>query len=245
MKFVGVIPARYGSTRFLGKPLKLISGKALIEWVIRGSQQSKMLNQLIVATDHEQIAELAKKCQCEVVMTDSNLPTGTDRVWQAVKNLDCDVVLNIQGDEPLVTGDIIDSLALSMKSDTSAQMATLSTGFKNRDELINPNIVKVLSNQKGDALYFSRFEIPYSRQKITSIQDSVSQRHIGMYAFRKNFLKDFCTHPQSPIEVAESLEQLRALDMGAKIKVVKTNYDCIGVDHPEDIEKVERILRER
>ncbi len=240
MNVIGVIPARIGSTRFPEKPLALIAGKPLLQWVIEGSLQSKKINEIIVATDDSRIANLANKCGVKAIMTDANLATGTDRIYAAIKNIDCDLVINIQGDEPLIKGHILDSLVDRMILSPSAEMGTLAHAFKDQKDLQNPNMVKVLVNKNSEAIYFSRFPIPFSRQDINT---SLSLFHIGIYAFKKSFLKTFCETQATPLELAESLEQLRALHLGAKIHVVQVDYETHGVDTAEDIKRVETIIK--
>lgn len=245
MKIWGVIPARYGSTRFPGKPLVPLHGKPLLQWTIEGTRGSRLLHDVIVATDDDRIFKLAVGCGAKAVMTDSDLPSGTDRVFAAVRDLDCDVAVNIQGDEPLVTGALIDQLAQIFIDEPAVDMATLAHPLST-DDLKNPNAVKVVLNARDEALYFSRFAIPYSRQSAEQLGDfSGAFRHIGMYAYRKKFLEQFCAAPPALIEKAESLEQLRALHLGAKIKVLKVSEAGLGVDTPEDIAKVEHLLQQR
>jgi len=164
MKIVGVIPARYGSTRFPGKPLELLQGRPLIQWTIEGSKKSKLLSEVIVATDDERIKAAAEAVGCKVVMTDSELPSGSDRIHAAIKDIDCDVVVNIQGDEPLVTGALVDKLAQVFIDDPRLDMATLAHPISD-EELHSMNSVKVVLNCRDEALYFSRFPMPYSRLK--------------------------------------------------------------------------------
>jgi 3-deoxy-manno-octulosonate cytidylyltransferase (CMP-KDO synthetase) len=246
MKVVGVIPARFGSTRFPGKPLHNIAGKALLEWVIEGVQKSRKLSDVIVATDHEGIFELAQKKGAKAVMTDSDLPSGSDRVWQAIQDIECDAVINIQGDEPLIQASMIDSLADCLLTSEDSQMATLGAPLK-FDELESANVVKLLVNQLNEAIYFSRFAIPFSRgtAKANLGEASCVYKHIGMYAYKKDFLKKFCVTPPTWLEQMESLEQLRAMWLGAKIKVLVGQFECIGVDTPEDAIKVEKWVLER
>lgn len=242
MKIVGVIPARYGSTRFPGKPLVPLKGRPLIQWTIEGAKKSHLLSDLIVATDDERIKAAAEAVGVQVAMTDSDLPTGSDRIHAAIKNLNCDVVVNIQGDEPLVTGALIDSLAQVFVDDPSLDMATLAHPI-GEEELQSPNSVKVVLNHRDEALYFSRYAIPYSRVKATEMGTYEGcLKHIGMYAYSKNFLKKFCEAPPALIEKAESLEQLRALYLGAKIKVIRVKEASLGVDTPEDLVRLEKLL---
>jgi 3-deoxy-manno-octulosonate cytidylyltransferase (CMP-KDO synthetase) len=237
-KVVGVIPARHGSTRFEGKPLKKILTKPLLQWVIEGAKLAKKIDKILVATDDGRIADLAESCGVEAVMTDSNLPSGSDRVWAAVQGLSCDKVINIQGDEPLITGLVLDTLVDSLKPGVS--MATLARNFKNDEELNNPTVAKIVTDHEGFALYFSRLAIPHSRTKGPPY---ACLKHIGLYGYDRTFLKAFCGQKPAPIEIAEGLEQLRALWMGAKIKVTLTDYESWGVDTPEDVIRVEQILK--
>jgi 3-deoxy-manno-octulosonate cytidylyltransferase (CMP-KDO synthetase) len=242
VKILGVIPARFASTRFPGKPLALIAGKPLLQWVIEGAKQSKNLSKVIVATDHADIAALAKKAGAQVTMTDPALPSGSDRVWAATENESCDVVLNIQGDEPLITGAWIDSLTKPFFEDSTLEMATLGRAIQKGD-IESQQTAKIVLNQRGEALYFSRLPIPYSRPCPT-VMEAVCLKHIGIYAFRKSFLKRFCEHGPVPLELAEGLEQLRALYLGARIRVVKVEHDSWGVDLPSDIAKIESLLKD-
>jgi 3-deoxy-manno-octulosonate cytidylyltransferase (CMP-KDO synthetase) len=242
MVAVGVIPARYGSTRFPGKPLAFVNGKPLLQWVIEGARTSKKLSKILVATDDARIAELATKSGAEAVMTASELATGSDRVWAAVRNVNAEVVLNIQGDEPLITGELLDRLVEPF-SDSAIQMATLGRPL-DHEALASNTTAKIIVDQNDNALYFSRFPIPYSRTDAKQEKElSGSLKHIGIYAYRKTFLEKFCAQAPVAIERAESLEQLRALYLGAKIRVVRVNNDSWGVDTPEDVQKIERMMR--
>lgn len=242
MKILGVIPARYGSTRFPGKPLVNLQGRPLIQWTIEGAKKSKLLGDVIVATDDERIKAAAEAVGVKVAMTPSDLPTGSDRIHAAIKNLECDVVVNIQGDEPLVTGELIDRLAQVFIDDPRMDMATLAHPITEED-LQSPNAVKVVMNHKDEALYFSRYAIPYSRSKASEMGTYEGcLKHIGMYAYSKSFLKQFCEAPPALIEKAESLEQLRALYLGAKIKVIRVKEASLGVDTPEDLVRLEKLL---
>ncbi len=241
-RVLAVIPARYASTRFPGKPLAKIAGVEMIAWVIRGAKKSKLLTDVWVATDDERIQKVALRENAKVAMTDPNLPSGTDRIWAAIQNEDCDIVINIQGDEPLVSSAWIDALAEPLIEEPDLQMATLAHPLSPA-ELQSPNSVKVVMDHKNNALYFSRFAIPYSRDNAKQSELKGALKHIGMYGFRKSFLKAFCAAPQAEIEKAESLEQLRALYLGAKIRVVPVHEKSLGVDTPEDIQKVEDFLK--
>lgn len=239
---IAVIPARYASTRFPGKPLEKIAGLEMIAWVIRGVKTAKLLQDVWVATDDERIRAVALREKAKVAMTDTNLPSGTDRIWAAIQNVDCQVVLNIQGDEPLVSSAWIEALAEPLIEETDVQMATLAHPLA-EEELRSPNSVKVVMDHNNNALYFSRFPIPYSRDDARRSGFRAALKHIGLYAYRKDFLERFCAAPQADLEKGESLEQLRALYLGAKIRVVPVNERSLGVDTPEDIQKVENFLK--
>lgn len=239
-KTVGVIPARFASTRFPGKPLHKIAGRPLLEWVIRGAREAKTLTELVVATDHEGIAQLAASLGIRVAMTPSDLPSGSDRVWAAIKDIECDGVVNIQGDEPLLKGELIDQLVTGFWA-SEAEMATLLKPLEAED-LNNLNVVKAIVNHKNEAIYFSRLPIPYTRMSPGSKIEACWQ-HLGLYVYKKSFLKLFCETAPATLERAESLEQLRALWLGAKIQTIIVDYKCMGVDTPEDVLKVEPYLR--
>ncbi len=243
MKAIGVIPARFGSTRFPGKPLRSILGRPLVDWVIEGALQSRLLSEIWLATDHPEIRALGERAGVKVVMTDSNCPTGSDRVYQAVRNAEVDVVVNIQGDEPLITGNLLDMLVQPLLSDLTLSMATLGRDLRSGD-LESRNTAKIIVNRSSEALYFSRLPIPYSRVDAPK-HGGICLKHIGLYAFRKSFLEEFCSQEPTTLELAEGLEQLRALWLGARIKVVKVDHESWGVDTPEDVIKVEALLKSR
>lgn len=243
MKAIGVIPARFGSTRFPGKPLKPILGKPLLLWVIEAARAAKLLSEVWLATDHPEIQLIGEQAGIPVIMTDPNCPTGSDRVYQAVKSAEVDIVLNIQGDEPLITGSLLDHLVEPLLADPTLPMATLGRELKAGD-LESRNTAKIALNQRSEALYFSRFPIPYSRIDAPA-HGGICLKHIGLYAFRKSFLQEFCAQAPTPLELAEGLEQLRALWMGARIKVVQVDHESWGVDTPEDVAKVEAMLKGR
>lgn len=246
MKAIGVIPARYGSTRFPGKPLKLILDKPLLQWVIEAARTARTLDEIWVATDHEQIHALAERIGVKAVMTSPELVSGSDRVYAAVQDQDVDVVVNIQGDEPLITGQLLDQLVSPLLEDTALPMATLGRPLREGD-LESKNTAKIVLNHKSDALYFSRYPIPYSRLDLDAATpgEAVCLKHIGLYAFRKTFLAEFCANGPTTLERAEGLEQLRALYLGARIRVVQVAHESWGVDTPEDVAKVESLLRSR
>lgn len=244
LKVFGVIPARYGSTRFPGKPLVSLQGRPLIQWVIDGARTSQKLSEIIVATDHEEIAQAVADVGCKFVMTDPQLPSGSDRIYQAVKNFDCDVVINIQGDEPLISAHWIDPLIEVFQKNSEIKMATMSHPIS-KEEFESVNSVKVITDVNGDAIYFSRFGIPFSKEKPDLFPMTLASKHIGIYGYKKDFLKTFCEHSVTALEKAESLEQLRALAMGIKIRVIPTDRATMGVDTPEDLLKIENYLRDK
>lgn len=240
MKIIGIIPARWASTRFPGKPLALIAGKPLLQRVWEQCCRAKKLDRLIIATDDIRIAEAAFDFGAEVAMTRSDHPSGTDRLAEVAKNLpDADAVLNIQGDEPLIDPALIDRLARALAGKDAPDMVTAANLLTDPAALDNPNVVKVVLAKNGDALYFSRSRIPYQRDASTS---SRVYRHQGIYGYQRKFLLRFVRWPQSPLETSEQLEQLRALENGARIRVLLTGHEAQGVDSPEDVAAVERAL---
>jgi 3-deoxy-manno-octulosonate cytidylyltransferase (CMP-KDO synthetase) len=243
MKVIGIIPARYGSTRFPGKPLALIAGKPLIRHVVERCQQAKSLAEVIVATDDTRIWEVAQSF-CRAEMTAPDHPSGSDRIAEVAARCACDAVVNIQGDEPLIDPTVIDAVAGAL---AQAEMSTAATPIRNPDAYDDPNSVKVVVNAAGQALYFSRRTIPYLREAANS---SVSEqmaafpflKHLGIYGYRRDVLLRLVRFPVSPLERAEKLEQLRALENGIRIAVVKVEYDSVGVDVPADVKRVEQLL---
>jgi 3-deoxy-manno-octulosonate cytidylyltransferase (CMP-KDO synthetase) len=243
MRIIGIIPARYASTRFPGKPLALIAGKSLIQRVVERCQQAKSLAEIVVATDDPRIADAAAKF-CRVEMTRADHPSGSDRIAEVAQRNQCDAIINIQGDEPLIDPTVIDAIANAL---THSEMSTAATLIRNPDEYDNPNVVKVVVNSAGRALYFSRRTIPYLREAASrSANEQLAAfpflKHLGVYGYRRETLLRLVKFPVSPLEQAEKLEQLRALENGIPIAVVKVNYDSVGVDMPEDVKRVEEIL---
>jgi 3-deoxy-manno-octulosonate cytidylyltransferase (CMP-KDO synthetase) len=238
---VAIIPARYGSSRFPGKPLALLSGKPIIEHVVQRTSQADTVDTVIVATDDERIYRCVKDFGGEAIMTSKDHPTGTDRIGEVASQILCDIVVNVQGDEPAIKPSVIDAAVAPLLRDRKVQMSTLATDISDIDELKSPHVVKVVTDLEGYALYFSRSPIPGSRHDSRS---RVSyKKHIGLYVFRSDFLSLFIGFARSPLEMAEELEQLRALENGYRIKVVHATYDSIGVDTPEDLEKLERLSK--
>ena len=243
MKVLGIIPARYASTRFPGKPLHPIAGKPLIQRVVEQCRKASSLSEIIVATDDARIAEVVKEF-CRVEMTKPEHPSGSDRIAEVVARCECDAVVNIQGDEPLIDPAVIDAVAGAL---ADCEMSTAATPIKTPTEYDNPNVVKVVVNAAGRALYFSRRTIPYLREAASrSVSEQLAAfpflKHLGIYGYRRATLLQMVRFPVSPLESAEKLEQLRALENGIQIAVVKVDYDSVGVDVPEDVARVERLL---
>jgi len=246
VKVIGVIPARYASTRFPGKPLALIAGKPLIQRVVEQCRKAKSLSEVIVATDDARIAD-AVKIFCRVEMTRADHPSGSDRITEVAARCECDAVVNIQGDEPLIDPLVIDVV---VKALSNCEMSTAATLIKNPAEYDNPNVVKVVVNAAGRALYFSRRTIPYLREAASrSVSEQLAAfpflKHLGIYGYRRETLLRLVKFPVSPLEQAEKLEQLRALENGIQIAVVRVEYDSVGVDVPDDVAKVEIIISHR
>lgn len=236
---VAIIPARYQSSRFPGKPLAMIAGKTMIQRVYEQVRQADNIGKVIVATDDERIYNVVKQFHGKVVMT-GNCSCGTERVYKVIEDYPCDVVINVQGDEPLINPEMINELIAAF-SDNNVDMYTLCKEITESDNINNSNIVKVVRDRNDNALYFSRYPIPFNRDKRNDVKYF---KHIGIYGYKKEFLKEYVQMEKTPLEMAENLEQLRVLESGYKIKVKETIYDSIGVDTPDDILKIEKILSE-
>jgi 3-deoxy-manno-octulosonate cytidylyltransferase (CMP-KDO synthetase) len=238
MKIIGVIPARYDSTRFPGKPLVNIAGKPMIQHVWENSAKSKLINELYAATDDKRIFVAVKSFGGNAVMTSKKHKSGSDRIGEVIKKRNCDIVVNIQGDEPFINPLNIDKTIRPLLEDKNIRVSTLCTPIKHRDEINNPNVVKVVVDKNGFALYFSRLAVPYNRDKAKNI---VYYKHIGLYVYRKKYLLEFINQKPSKLEMAEKLEQLRILENGTKIKVVITNIDSFTVDSKQDLKKIKNL----
>ena len=246
MKILGIIPARYASSRFPGKPLALIAGKPLIRHVVERCQQAKSLSDVIVATDDTRIWEVAQQF-CRAEMTSPNHPSGTDRIAEVVQRNSCDAAVNIQGDEPLIDPQVIEAVAQRL---AHAPMSTAATALQDAGEYESAHVVKVVVNSLGRALYFSRRTLPYVRDAARgSVADQLAAfpflKHLGIYGYRRETLLQLVKLPVSPLEQAEKLEQLRALENGIEIAVVRVSYDSVGVDVPSDVARVERMMGRR
>ena len=244
-KVTCLIPARYGSTRLPGKPLKVLAGKTLIEWVWLRAKEAETVDRVIIATDDKRILETVEGFGGECVMTDPDLPSGTDRIASAIENQSGDIIINLQGDEPLFPGKNLDLLANVLINNPELEMATLGYPLNNWNDVENPNVVKVVTDINNMALYFSRSPIPYLRDKHSSeFPAGLYMKHLGVYAYRRDVLQKFVSLPQSNLEKTEKLEQLRAIENSIEIKVIQSLSDSIGVDTPEDLARAETILNE-
>lgn len=244
MKFIGIIPARYASTRFPGKPLALLGGKTVIQHVYE--KVAAVLEAAYVATDDERIYDVVKSFGGQVVMTRTDHKSGTDRIEEAIEKIggEWDVVVNVQGDEPFVAKSQLDTICHCF-DDPTTQIATLGKPFESMEAVQNPNSPKIVVDNMGFAMYFSRSVIPYVRGKEKSswLTHYPFLKHLGIYAYRKDVLRQITQLPQSSLEIAESLEQLRWLQNGFKIKVGTTNVETVGIDTPQDLERAEEFLK--
>jgi len=241
-KILAIIPARYGATRFPGKALAHILGKPMILWVLEGTRQSKRLDNIIVATDSQLIYDTVCSAGFQPAMTSSDHQSGTDRIWEVAQNYHCTHVLNIQGDEPLINGRVIDRLLSILDKKPNLEMATMIKPFERFEDAKDANRVKVVVDENERAIYFSRSVIPYPLG-LSDYPDYRYLLHVGIYLYRKDFLKRFIEHGQSALEKIERLEQLRALAMGSEIYTVLTDHPLAGVDSPDDIPRVEALLK--
>ncbi len=242
MEVIGVIPARYRSQRLPFKLVKPLLGKPIIQWTWEKAKKAHSLDKLVIACDDEIIKDICEKFGAQVVLTSKEHTSGTDRIAEAVRDMDVNFVLNIQADEPLIHPSIIDALAREIKNNSGLAMVTVSKEIKELDDVNNTSIVKVVTDKTGIALYFSRLPIPYKREDSGEV---VYHKHIGIYAYTKDFLYTFKNLPFSSLEKAEKLEQLRVLEAGYRIKVVSTQFDSWGIDTEEDFEKVENMLKRK
>jgi len=243
MRVIGVIPARYESSRLAGKPLADIHGKPMIQHVYEAAQGSQLLSEVIVATDDERIAQAVKAFQGQVVMTRVDHACGTERVAEVVERLDADLVVNIQGDEPLLPPILIDECVQALQKATDVGIATVMKRIPD-EQFEDPAVVKVVTDRRGRALYFSRSLLPYPR---TRTKEFAVFEHVGLYAYRRDALLSFSKLPPTTLEQIEGLEQLRALENGIGIQVVETSFqgDLISVDTPDDLQRVRAIVASR
>lgn len=242
-KSIVIIPARYGSSRFPGKPLALLHSKPLIQWTYEAVKQSTIVSKVIVATDDINIYNAVTGFGGEVVMTSSKPRTGSDRCAEAVQKSEEDIVVNLQADEILTGPEMVDDLINMLVKDNSVKMGTLKIEISDPGELNDKNVVKVVTDTNDFALYFSRSPIPYIRDRESDKDDPVPAKnfykHLGIYAYRRDFLMQFCTLPTTMLEDLEKLEQLRAIEHGFRIKVKETHYKSYRVDTQEDLKQIE------
>ena len=250
MLVTAIIPARYASTRFPGKPLALIHGRTMIEHVYTRVASSETVERVIVATDDRRIELAVRGFGGEVMMTRADHPTGTDRLAEVAERLDTDLIVNVQGDEPLIDPEMIDQAVRPLLNDDSIQMGTLMSRIDQIEDFYSPNVVKVVTDRFGFALYFSRAPIPCPRglsheQLAEKLAEVALYRHIGLYVYRRDFLLRYPQLPKTPLEDLESLEQLRALEQGIRLFVAETGSVCHGVDTPQDLERVSALMKKK
>ena len=238
---VGVIPARYASTRFPGKVVAPILGKPLIQWVYENAKRAPSLDDVLVATDDERVMDIVRSFGGDAVMTSRDHISGTDRIWEAVEAKEVDIVVNIQGDEPLLQPESIDKLVKPLLEHDDIFITTLAFETENSEQFTDPNVVKVVTDEEGYALLFSRAPIPFDREEKMPVK---WYKHQGVYAYRKDFLQWFASTRPGILERIEKLEQLRVLEKGFEIKVVLSNQDSLGVDVPGDVDEVEKRLKD-
>lgn len=243
MRIVAIIPVRYSSKRFPGKPLATISGKPMIQWVYERTKKAELLDEVLVATDDERILRAVKGFGGRAVLTSTHHQSGTERVVEAVAGLEADIIVNVQGDEPLIRPEMITQAVTPLVQGEDVPVVTLKYPVDEPEELENPNIVKVVTDKDDYALYFSRLPIPYNR--VDSKIKVNYYKHIGLYVYRREFLEKWGQLKPSILEKTEQLEQLRVLENGYRIKVLPSDYDSWGVDIPEDVDRIYRILQSR
>jgi len=241
---LAIIPARFGSSRFPGKPLASIAGKPMIQHVVEGVRRAQLVKSILVATDDERIKQAVEAFGGQAILTRPDHRTGTDRVAEVAAHVEAGIYVNIQGDEPLIDPGTVDAVVSAMVEDDPVQIATPCAAITQSKEIMDPNIVKVVRDFDGNGLYFSRAPIPWVRDTKTTAAPR-HWKHIGLYAFRRETLLEYPTLPPGELEHIEQLEQLRWLENGFRLRLVETDYDALSVDVPADIERVEKWLRDR
>ena len=252
MKITAIIPARFASVRFAGKVLADIMGKPMVQHVYERTAKAAMVSEVIVATDDERVAAAVRTFGGRVEMTDKGHETGTDRLAEVAARLDSDIIVNVQGDEPLIEPAMIDEAIKPLVEDSSVLMGTLKSRIKTLHDFLSQNVVKVVTDQAGFALYFSRSPLPNFRDKWNDLKDEkfasgklLCYKHVGLYVYQREFLLKYSRMAPTFLEMAEKLEQLRVLENGHRIKVVETEHETVGVDTPADLEKVLERLRKK
>jgi len=250
MNIIAIIPARFGSTRFPGKALADLAGKPMIQHVYERTCAATLVSRAIVATDDKRIAAAVQQMGGEAIMTSTAHETGTDRLAEVARNLDADLIVNVQGDEPLIEPTMIDQAIEPFLNEPDLRMGTLKSRIRNLHDFLSPNVVKVVTDRSGYALYFSRSPLPFFRDKWHDLKNEAFEtgrllcfKHVGLYVYRRDFLLQFAAMPPTFLELSEKLEQLRALEHGEKIKVVETSFESLGVDTPEDLVKARELLQ--
>lgn len=242
-KVLVVVPARYASSRFPGKPLAPIAGRPMLQHVLERVRRAQKVSRVVVATDDARIQKAVADFGGEAVMTRADHASGTDRVAEVAVHVPAEIYVNVQGDEPLIDPGTVDALVEAMTEDDSVRIATPCALIEKPEDIMDPNIVKVVRDFDGNALYFSRAPIPWVRDRDESVA-AQHWKHLGLYAFRRDALLDFPTLPPGELERLEQLEQLRWLENDYRIRVVETDYDAVSVDVPSDVERIEKLLRE-
>jgi len=251
MHIVAIIPARFGSTRFPGKALADLAGKPMIQHVYEQTLKASLVSRAIVATDDNRIASCIRQIGGEAVITSATHETGTDRLAEVAHGLDADIVVNVQGDEPLINPAMIDQAIEPFLNDAALKMSTLRSRVKCLHDFLSPNVVKVVTDGAGYALYFSRSPLPFFRDKWQDLKDDAFAsgrllcfKHVGLYVYKRDFLLEYAAMPQTFLELSEKLEQLRALENGIRIRVVETEFESLGVDTPEDLNKARERMKQ-
>lgn len=250
MQIVAIIPARYGSTRFPGKALALLAGKPMIQHVYEQTLKASLISRAIVATDDRRIADVIHQMGGEAIMTSTAHETGTDRLAEVAQGLEADIVVNVQGDEPLINPVMIDQAIEPFLYSNDLKMGTLKSRVKCLHDFLSPNVVKVVTDNAGYALYFSRSPLPFFRDRWQDLKDDafasgklLCYKHVGLYVFQRDFLLEYAAMPQTFLELSEKLEQLRALENGIRIRVVETEFESLGIDTPEDLNKAKERMK--
>ena len=250
MQIVAIIPARFGSTRFPGKALAELAGKPMIQHVYEQTMKASLVSRAIVATDDHRIADVIHQIGGTAVMTSTAHETGTDRLAEVAHGLEADIVVNVQGDEPLIDPAMIDQAIEPFLNDPTLKMGTLKSRVKCLHDFLSPNVVKVVTDNAGYALYFSRSPLRFFRDKWQDLKDDAFAsgkllcfKHVGLYVYRRDFLLEYAAMPQTFLEISEKLEQLRALENGIRIRVVETEHESLGIDTPEDLNKAKERMQ--